>query len=67
MVEEVLPRLRMLKRQTVKWEKRAQVEAELKNLEDGYFSFKFGEIERTGGNWNRVEKIAEVIVEKILN
>ncbi|MEK7657728.1 MAG: AAA family ATPase [Patescibacteria group bacterium] len=44
MTEEVLPRLRLLKRQTAKFEKRAEVEKELKELEDGYFSFKVGEI-----------------------
>ena len=40
MIEEVLPRLRMLKRQTSKWEKRSQVENELKELENSYFSLK---------------------------
>ncbi|MEK7062242.1 MAG: AAA family ATPase [Patescibacteria group bacterium] len=65
MVGEVLPRLRMLKRQTSKWEKRAQLEAELKNLEDGYFSFKFGEIEKDRRELEpELKKIAEVIVEK---
>src|SRR3989338_8346830 len=44
MIEEVIPRLRMLKRQTVKWQKRAEVEKELKELEDNYFSFKAGGI-----------------------
>lgn len=44
MVEEVIPRLRMLKRQTSKWEKRAQVENELKELENYYFSLKLKEI-----------------------
>ncbi len=43
-IEEVLPRLRLLKRQTAKFEKRAEIEKELKELEDGYFSFKVGEI-----------------------
>ena len=63
-----MPRLRMLKRQTSKWEKRAQLEAELKNLEDGYFSFKFGEIEKDRRELEpELKKIAEVIVEKILN
>lgn len=44
MVEEVLPRLRTLKRQTLRWEKRAQVETELKELENAYFSLKLKEI-----------------------
>src|SRR3989338_8611765 len=35
-IEEVVPRLRMLRRQTAKWEK----------IEHNYFSFKIGEIDR---------------------
>ncbi len=65
MIAEVLPRLRMLKRQTSKWEKRAQLEEELKNLEDGYFSFKLNEIEKERKNLEpEIKKIAEIIVEK---
>ncbi|MEK9154781.1 MAG: AAA family ATPase [Patescibacteria group bacterium] len=45
LVEEVIPRLRMLKRQTAKWEKRQDIENELRELENNYFSNKFGEIE----------------------
>lgn len=44
MLAEIEPRLRMLKRQTDKWEKREELEKELKNLEDDYFAFKFAEI-----------------------
>lgn len=44
MADEVLPRLRMLKRQTAKFLRRAEIEKELKNLEDGYYSFKIGDI-----------------------
>ncbi len=40
MIQEVAPRLRMLKRQTAKWEKRFEVEQELKNLESDFYSFK---------------------------
>jgi len=57
MIAEVLPRLRMLKRQTAKWEKREQIEAELKGLENDYFAFKLGEI----GNEKR--KLEPVSVE----
>ena len=47
MVEEVIPRLRMLKRQTVKWSRRAEVEKELNDLENKYFFlFKIREIEK---------------------
>ena len=44
MVEEVIPRLKILKRQVGKWEKRAEIAKELKELEDIYFSFKIGKI-----------------------
>jgi len=44
MVEELKPHLRMLKRQTGKWEKRSEIENELKELENNYFSVKLAEI-----------------------
>lgn len=40
MIQEVAPRLRMLKRQTAKWEKRFEVEQELKELENDFYAFK---------------------------
>lgn len=40
MIQEVAPRLRMLKRQTAKWEKRFEVEQELKGLENDFYAFK---------------------------
>ncbi|MBI4193406.1 MAG: AAA family ATPase [Candidatus Colwellbacteria bacterium] len=43
-IEEMLPHLRSLKRQTAKWEKRADVERELREIEDDYFSFKLKQI-----------------------
>ena len=42
--EELEPHLKMLRRQTGKWEKRSELEEELKNLENNYFSFKLTEI-----------------------
>lgn len=44
MVEEVIPRLRTLKRQTNKWEKRAAVQKELNDFENEYFSRKLNKI-----------------------
>lgn len=44
MISEVVPRLRMLKRQTNKWLKRNEVRAELDELEKTYFSHKLSEI-----------------------
>lgn len=38
--QEVVPRLKMLKRQTAKWEKRFDVEKELNELEYDYIAFK---------------------------
>ena len=45
MTGEVLPRLRMLKKQTNKWAKRVKVQEELENLEKNYFSYKLDEIQ----------------------
>lgn len=62
MVGEVLPRLKMLKRQTSKWEKRTQLEAELINTEDGYFSFKLKEAENDRKKFEpELEKIIKTI------
>ncbi len=47
MVEEVIPRLRMLKRQTNKWEKRAAVQKESNDFENEYFSRKLNEIKNS--------------------
>ncbi|MEK7624486.1 MAG: AAA family ATPase [Patescibacteria group bacterium] len=44
MAEELEPHLKMLHRQTGKWEKRSGLEEELKNLENNYFSFKLAEL-----------------------
>jgi len=41
LVEEILPHLRSLKRQTARWEKRGVLEAELKTLEDYFFHSQF--------------------------
>ncbi|MEK7094283.1 MAG: AAA family ATPase, partial [Patescibacteria group bacterium] len=41
LVEEILPHLRSLKRQTARWEKRGVLEVELKTLEDQFFSHQF--------------------------
>jgi len=37
LINEILPHLRSLKRQTGRWEKREEIETELKNLEDRFF------------------------------
>lgn len=44
MAEELRPHLRLLKRQTVKWEKRSELEKELKELENNYFAAKLTEV-----------------------
>jgi chromosome segregation protein len=44
-ISEVLPRLRLLKRQTSRWAKRAELLVELKQLEENYFAFRFAEID----------------------
>ncbi len=60
MIEEVMPRLRLLKRQTGKWEKRLDIQKELDDLEQKYYSTKIGEIEsqkmRLESLFNSIEK-----------
>jgi chromosome segregation protein len=43
LIEEILPHLKMLRRQATKWEKHATVETELKDLENQYFAFKIAQ------------------------
>jgi chromosome segregation protein len=45
-LEELVPRLRLLRRQAKKWEKRAVYETELKNLENSYFTLKIKDLEQ---------------------
>lgn len=47
MMQEVAPRLRMLKRQTAKWEKRFDVDKELNELEYDYIAFKIKTLEQS--------------------
>ncbi|OGZ53342.1 MAG: hypothetical protein A3B25_03875 [Candidatus Ryanbacteria bacterium RIFCSPLOWO2_01_FULL_48_26] len=44
LIEEILPHLRSLKRQTSRWEKRGVLEEELKSLENHFFGTQFGSI-----------------------
>jgi len=44
LIEEILPHLRSLKRQTSRWEKRGALEDELKTLENQFFGSQFAEI-----------------------
>ena len=44
MVEEIAPHLRFLKRQTAKWGKLSELEKELKDYENSYFSNKLKEL-----------------------
>ncbi len=48
-IGELEPNLRSLRRQVQKWESRAQKEAELKEIERGYFSYKIADVERAFG------------------
>jgi chromosome segregation protein len=52
MLEEAAPRVKTLKRQTAKWEKRAEIQKELEALENGYFSYKLNAIETA---WKEIE------------
>ncbi|MEK7507855.1 MAG: hypothetical protein AAB602_02100, partial [Patescibacteria group bacterium] len=42
LIDEILPHLRSLKRQTSRWEKRGALEEELKTLENHFFGTQFG-------------------------
>jgi chromosome segregation protein len=44
LTEEILPHLRSLKRQTGRWERRGQLEEELRALENGFFGVEYREL-----------------------
>ncbi|MDP3901457.1 MAG: AAA family ATPase [bacterium] len=44
MVEELAPHLRLLRRQTAKWEKQEELQKEMSELENAYFSFRLSQI-----------------------
>lgn len=53
MAAELMPHLRLLRRQKNRWEKRSQLEVELRELENNFFSSRFWEIQK---NIEAVEK-----------
>jgi len=64
MVSEVAPRLRMLKRQTNKWLKRLDLQKELEELENNYFSYKLNEIETGQSKINPILKSLEAQIDE---
>ncbi len=48
LVEEILPHLRSLKRQTNRWERRGALEEELRTLEEQFFGFQLKELGEKG-------------------
>ncbi|MEE8131824.1 MAG: AAA family ATPase, partial [Candidatus Paceibacterota bacterium] len=65
MIGEIKPHLRMLRRQTAKWEKRSETEKELEELEDKYFSFKLSEIKKSLIDFDpELDKLEKQIAEK---
>jgi chromosome segregation protein len=44
LIEEILPHLRSLKRQTSRWERRGELETELRGLEEQFFGFQLKEL-----------------------
>lgn len=46
LIEEILPHLRSLRRQTGRWEKRSTLKDDLKNSENIFFGFKWQHLER---------------------
>ena len=71
MIEEVVPRLKMLRRQTGKWEKRLKYEEELNELEKQYFSHKLGRIKagrlEIGPSLNLLERQIKEKKEEVKN
>ncbi len=70
MIQEVAPRLKMLKRQTAKWEKRFEIENELKNLENDFYAFKIKNLyeakEKTVKPLSDIESQLKEIIKKSL-
>ena len=64
MIGEVAPRLRMLKRQTNKWLKRLDLQKELDELENNYFSYKLNEIETSQSKINPILKSLEAQIDE---
>jgi chromosome segregation protein len=48
LIEEIVPHLRSLKRQTSRWERRSALEEELRMLEDRFFGFQLNELKEKG-------------------
>lgn len=46
LLDEITPHLRLLRRQTARWEKHAEVERELRELEDVFFEAQYEELAR---------------------
>ena len=62
MITEVAPRLKTLKRQTNKWLKRLDLEKELEELENNYFSYKLNEIKTSQ---SKIDPILKSLEEQI--
>ncbi len=48
LIEEIVPHLRSLKRQTSRWERRSALEEELRTLEDQFFGLQLNELKEKG-------------------
>ncbi len=68
LVEEILPHLRSLKRQTGRWERRGAMEEELKHLEDQFFGKAWQDLRKrigeADGEIERHKQTAEVLRKK---
>ncbi|PIT93389.1 MAG: hypothetical protein COU06_00250 [Candidatus Harrisonbacteria bacterium CG10_big_fil_rev_8_21_14_0_10_38_8] len=65
LVEELLPHLRILRRQKGKWEKYGELTSEKELLEAQYFSYKLGKIKESFANLKpEVEKIEAFIIQE---
>jgi len=71
LIEEIGPHLRILRRQTAKWEKREELERELKAIEDSYFGAQAARFQeeylKTDPEINNLERKAGVLKRELID
>lgn len=65
LIDEIAPHLRLLRRQTVRWEKHDELAAELKTLEDQYFASRIAALTKDeGGAEPKIKELEKHAAEK---
>lgn len=65
LLEEIGPHLKLLRRQKHRWDRRAEIETELRTLEDGYFALRYQAIADGAGDVAKpLETLEKAIQEK---